>query len=265
MSNRSEPTRRQLQAEEQRRQAQTDIDEVQAQVEAGELDADTARNLIQRYRREIAAAMVDDQDSGSDQTAGETNRRRWVGAAVLLAAFAVAAVLAAQAIEPRPDGTFITGGPGDGADGVNLDDVSNDQMEAVIAANPDQPEVAQMRIALANRYFDEADFSAALDHYIAGMGGQLRADQRAQALGRVGWMTYLSGRTDLAQQYVEEALTVDAAYAEGTLFLGLIQLYGNDDPAAALPLLQAVAARDDLPPDVRTEVEDALAVAESNA
>jgi len=39
---------------------------------------------------------------------------------------------------------------------TNLEDVTNEEMEAVILENPN---IFPMRIALANRYFDEIDYS----------------------------------------------------------------------------------------------------------
>ena len=44
---------------------------------------------------------------------------------------------------------------------TNLEDVTNEEMEAVILENPN---IFPMRVALANRYFDEVDYSNALPH-----------------------------------------------------------------------------------------------------
>jgi tetratricopeptide (TPR) repeat protein len=252
--------------EQQRAQAELDVAEVQSQVEAGEMDRATAEELIARYRHEIAQtslqiAAVDSQGDGAQADGPDpvSRRRRRIGAGLLIGTFVVAGVLAAQAIQPRQEGQFVTGGPvNEGSGGLDLDTVTNDQMEAVISANADLPEVAQMRVALANRYFEEGEFSAALSHYIEAADGELRPDQRAQSLGRIGWMTYLSGRTDLAEDYLGQALSIDPGYAEGTFFLGLLELYGNNDPAAALPLLEQIAARDDLPDDIREQVDAAI-------
>jgi len=248
--------------ERQRRQAEADIADVEMQVVAGELDRATANQLIDRYRHEIAALSVALTTVSEPVPDHVSRRRRWAGALILVAAFVVAGVLAGQAIRPRQQGSFITGGS-DTPAVVDLDTVTNDQIEAVIAANPNVPEVAQMRLALANRYFEEADFSSALNHYLEAMGGQLGSGQRAQALGRVGWMTYISGQADLAQQYVERSIATDGEYAEGTLFLALIELYGNGDPAAALPLLEELSARDDVPADIRGQIEAATADAQA--
>ena len=46
---------------------------------------------------------------------------------------------------------------------TNLEDVSNDEMEKVIELNPD---IFPMRIALANRYFEEFNYSSALPHFM---------------------------------------------------------------------------------------------------
>ncbi len=46
---------------------------------------------------------------------------------------------------------------------TDLDNVTNEEMEKVITDNPD---IYPMRIALANRYFDEINYSNALPHYM---------------------------------------------------------------------------------------------------
>ena len=101
--------RRRLEA--QRLQAEGDIADVAAQVQAGELDAETAAELIDRYRHEIAAASLALDSLDDAPPADPVSRRRsWVGAGLLVGAFVLAGFLAAQAIEPRQAGSFITGG-----------------------------------------------------------------------------------------------------------------------------------------------------------
>ena len=46
---------------------------------------------------------------------------------------------------------------------TNLANVTNEEMESVIDQNPD---IHPMRMALANRYFDDLDYSQALPHYM---------------------------------------------------------------------------------------------------
>ena len=148
----------------QRAQALADIEDVGTQLEAGELDQPTADRLIARYRLELETL---DSTHVEPVAPSATSSRRMVGAAVLIVAFVGVSVVAFGAIRPRDEGRITPG-----SSGFDLDEVTNDQMEAVIAANPDLPEVAAMRIALADRYFDEAAFSDALPHYLTALEGR---------------------------------------------------------------------------------------------
>ena len=84
----------------------------------------------------------------------------------LLFAIAAGAVAFAvvKAVEPRREGGIVTGGIVSDAvdDPVSLDDVTNTELEAVVAANPD---IIGMRLALARRYFEAGDYSASFGHY----------------------------------------------------------------------------------------------------
>jgi hypothetical protein len=72
-------------------------------------------------------------------------------------------------------------------------------------------------------------------------------------------MFYQSGgQADVAAQYLRESLGIEPGYAEAELYLAMVLLYGLDDPAGAVPLLQALAGRDDLPAQVRVAIEEAL-------
>ena len=133
-------------------------------------------------------------------------------------------------------------------------------MEAVIAANPDVPQVAAMRLSLADRYFDEGSFSSALPHYLGALEGTLDSTRRARGLARIGWMSYLSGAEDIAEAYLLEALDIDPDYRETHLFLGLIRLYQGDG-SGALARLEPLLAGEDLPGDTRRLIEDAVAEA----
>ncbi len=80
---------------------------------------------------------------------------RWVlGAGVLVVAGAIAVATVGQFRQARPDDQNLTGVAGEGFD---PDSVSNETMEAVIAANLDNPSINGMRLALAHRYFEEGE------------------------------------------------------------------------------------------------------------
>ncbi len=239
-----------------RARAKHDIEAVRRQVSEGELDPETAEMLIRRYQSEIE--QIDHTSGRPDTNAGATpstpsRSRRMVGTLLLIIAFVAVSITAYLAIRPR-EGGFITG---DVEGSVDLSQVTNDQMEAVIAANPDVPEIATMRISLADRYFDEGAFSDALPHYLGALDGTLDRTRRARGLARVGWMSFLSGAEEIAEVYVGEALEIDPDYLEAQLFLGLIRLDRRDGDGT-LDLLEPLLARDDLPTEVRRTIEGAV-------
>ena len=243
--------------------AERDIEAVQRQVADGELDSATAELLIRRYRREIRLVereAVEAVGSGESSPTGVSLTRRAVGTLLLVAVFIGVSVTAYYAIRPRHGG-FITG---DAQGAVDLSEVTNDQMEAVIAANPDVPQIAAMRLSLADRYFDEGSFSSALPHYLGALEGTLDSTRRARGMARVGWMSYLSGAEDIAEAYLVEALEIDPEYQEAYLFLGLIRLYQGDG-SGAMARLEPLLGEDDLPEDTRRLIEDAVAEARAVA
>ena len=228
-----------------------DIADVARQLEAGELDEETARRLTARYQAELDS-LTDASPPPPEKRPGLSRRRAAVGTLLLAGLFASAAA-----------GAWLAVGSGDrigdgGAAGeqVDLARVTNEQMEAVIAANPDLPQIAGMRLALADRYFDDGEFSAALPHYLGALDGELDSVRRARSLARVGWMSHVSGAPEAALRYLEEALAADPAYEEARLFLGLALLDG-DDPAGALRQLEPLLAGGALPEELRPMVEGA--------
>lgn len=230
-----------------------DIADVARQLEAGELDEETARRLTGRYQTELRSLTEAAAPPPTGKRPGLSRRRAIVGTLLLAGLFAAAAAGAWLAVGT---GDRIGGTAGERAD---LDQVTNEQMEAVIAANPDVPQIAGMRLALADRYFEDGDFSAALPHYLGALDGELDAARRARSLARVGWMS-LSGAPEAALRYLEEALAVDPSYEEARLFLGLALLDG-EDPAGALRQLEPLLAGGALPDELRPMVEGAAAAA----
>ena len=137
--------------------------------------------------------------------------------------------------------------------GVNLDDISNEQMEAVVAQNPDIP---GMRLALADRYFAAGEFSDALTHYMHVL--QTLEVKDPAALANVGWMTYLSGEATVAESFVEESLEVQPDGGIAFWYLANIRFYGLGDAAGAVDPLQELLGYDNLPEQLRTEAEALL-------
>ena len=108
-------------------------------------------------------------------------------------------------------------------------------MEAVIADNPDDPQINGMRLALADRYFEEESYQQAFEHYRI----VLENDPATQEAARSG----TDGLDDLSQrpagarlESIERAIDLDPSYGEGRFFLGLVQLCGlGEYEAAAAP------------------------------
>ncbi|MDX1689853.1 MAG: cytochrome C biosynthesis protein [Acidimicrobiia bacterium] len=236
--------------EARRDQALADLADVERQLADGELDAETAARLAATYRREAAAAESElaELSEGSPSTRRRSPRRVLAGAVVLLGGLALAIVAVTQAVEPRPEGGFVTGGDPGAEAGVDLTEVTNEEMEQVVAENP---EIVPMRLALARRYVEAGEFSDALRHYMV----VLEAGPDPEALAYVGWMTHLSGDSETGAVFLERSLAERPGYELALWFLANTRLDGLDDPAGALPLVDELAGTD-LPDDLDRAVED---------
>ena len=82
---------------------------------------------------------------------------------------------------------------------TNLANVTNEEMESVIDQNPD---IHPMRMALANRYFDDLDYSQALPHYMYIAENSADNELKSFALAQIGWMVYESNNFDVATTYL---------------------------------------------------------------
>jgi tetratricopeptide (TPR) repeat protein len=241
-------------------QVDRDLDEVGQQLDLGELDEATADHLRATYRserRELEARIADLESAGEDSPDGPDRRRTLVAVAGVVVALAVVTLVLLNTVEQRQPGELITGGVASDvvAGNVNLDDITNEEMEEVVAANPT---IAPMRLALANRYFEAGEFDLALPHYMT----VLDQDQdNPEALASVGWMTYLSGRADVAETFVERALLISPNYPEAHWFLGNIRLYGLDDAAGSIEHFERVLEFDGIPDEIRSQAEQSLAAA----
>lgn len=234
--------------------ASQDIAEIAEQAELGEVGRDTAKRLSEIYQSEFTLAAKTANASGVGQAADSAKsvRRAVAGWVAVVLSFAVVVVMAFQAIEFE----FSTAAGDDLTGERDLSDVSNEEMERVVAENPD---VIGMRMALADRYFDAAQYPAALEHYLE----VLKQDSaESQAWARIGWIIYQDGESELAADYVERSLEINPGLPEAELYLGLIYLYGLADPGSAVPLLEKVALNPDLPAEIRDQVATAISVSQ---
>jgi cytochrome c-type biogenesis protein CcmH len=186
-----------------------------------------------------------------------TRPRRLVPLLVLGVAFAgtvVAAVLFIQEDNGPASGVAALGDQ-------DLEDVSNETMEAVIAANADHPEVDGMRLALAERYFEAGDFSSAFPHYLAVAESEDAAQgQVVTALIRLGTMAWEgNGEVETAIGLFDQALAVDPESTTARYLKGQVLWCGAGEIEAAEALFAEVAADPDLGDQPRAVVEDDLA------
>jgi tetratricopeptide (TPR) repeat protein len=253
-----------------------ELEDIDRQVAAGDLDETTAETLRTKYVAELDSLMaarsgdpLPDVASGlavppgsqgtqsvpthpSPLKGARFSARALAGTAIVVVAVTVIGVFAVNSLTgPSTAGTegvasdVITGdGP------IDLSEISNEEMESVVAQNPN---VVGMRLALARRYFESGDFDRALDHYMV----ILDEEQHPEALANVGWMTYISGRPDIALGYVEAALEREPGSITAIWFLGNIQFsLGNRD--AAIGALTTIIDADGVPDDVKASAKALL-------
>jgi tetratricopeptide (TPR) repeat protein len=260
--------RRQL--EERLEIATRDLTELADQVEAGEIDEATAETLQANYQAEVDSVEAElgslpapnrkrptEPETQPPGMQSRSTRRAVVGSVLVIAALSVAIFLAAGEIDSSP-ATTAAGSAAPGGLTIDPNSVSNEQLEEVVAQNP---AINAMRMALADRYFEQEDYGKALDHYLTIAENNPTPAEEGRALTRVGWMAYTTGQPEAAQQYLQTSLTVDPTNEETKLFLGFVLLYGLDDPDGALPWLEEVAEISELPPSILTQVETAIAEA----
>ena len=251
--------------EDRRDVALRDLAELDDQVDADELDPSTARMLRRRYEADAAAAIraletLDQQHPGpaGDESSSAGRRGRGIaataGVAVLLAVGA--AVALPRFVDTRPEGGFVTGNEAIDGPRWDLAQVTNEEMEQVVAANPG---VVDMRLRLAHRYLDEGEFMDAYDHYMA----VLEREPNPEAMSHLGWVVFSDGQVDLALELLDASRRRDPGNAETLWFLANVELYGRDDPDAALDLLERLQRRDDL--QQRDQLDRTIAVARRRA
>lgn len=83
-----------------------------------------------------------------------------------------------------------------------------------------------MRLQLAHRFFEQQDLDPALEHHLA----VLDREPHPEALSRVGWITFLSGEPQLAEQLLEESLDRELDDPVALWFLANVRLYGARRP-----------------------------------
>lgn len=275
---------------EQRDQALTDLLAIDEQVAAGELPAPVAERLRGRYEQ-AAAQAITALEAGEPATADPADpppghqrrrpqrQRRSQTIAYLLAGVAVFAVLGLLPtfLQPRPPGGWVSGNeaariapamPGPASPAVPAvppvptgtgssaaPAVPLSELESAVAARPDD---LILRLALALRYQGVGRADLAAQQYAE----VLRRDPgNAEAHAHLGWLLLQAGQPRQALTMVDRALTADPTLLDALWFKANIELYGLNDPAAALTVLAGLQRRGDLGAALRGQVSTLTALA----
>jgi cytochrome c-type biogenesis protein CcmH len=192
------------------------------------------------------------RDDG-EVVATPSSGHRLIPLLLLGVAFAAIVVVAGIFIQDRS-------GPSSGVadlSGQDLDDVSNETMEAVIAANADHPQVDGMRLALAERYFEAGDYQRAFSHYLEVAGSANATDDQAvTALVRLGWMAWDgNAESEAAIGLFDQALQIDPTSTTARYLKGRVLWCGDGLESEAELLFEEVLAEPGLPDASRATVE----------
>lgn len=257
-------------AGQRRDRALLDLADLDRQVAEAELTEAEAAPLRRRYERAAADAIADlavTKETPEQPEAPRRPRRR-LGYGLAAAVVAVAAVmlLLSTSVGDRPSGGFVTGNEVRGTatplpvpsagPGRDLSKVSDAEMEAVVAANPD---VLGMRLALAERYTEKGRYDKAVTQYLAVLE---RAPDNAVAQTYLGWVAFQTGRPQEALALVDRALRTEPAMQPALWFKANILLYGTSDESGAIAVLRTLE-RQQLTAEVRKQVADLMKVAQA--
>lgn len=138
---------------------------------------------------------------------------------------------------------------------TELDNVTNEEMEIVVAENPD---IFPMRIALANRYFDDVNYSEALTHFMYVAEKSNDIEIKSYALAQIGWMVYESGNREVAINYFNESLLINPNSLISKSYLGVLLLQQPDTETEGLQLLTDLLQMSSLTEDDRIFLEEII-------
>ena len=231
-----------------------DLDAVEVLRSTGQIDEDTADRLWLRYAR--AAVDREDTDDAVDDGSPQRSGSRAVVAAGVgaLIAVLVAVVAIGPSLAQRGQGELVTGNEATG--GRDLSSVTDEEMEQVLAANPD---IVPMRLRLAHRYLDGGELDRAVEHYLE----VLDRTESPEALSHLGWVLFSQGRADLAEPFLERGLELAPEDTEALWFRANQLVYASDAPGDAVPLIERLLGRsaelgEAQADDVRALLDEAL-------
>lgn len=240
-----------------------DLDDLAAQVATGDIDLAAAHHLRQAYSAELVEAKraLSSTAAAGGEPPPRSPRRVAIGATMVVVSLGVIVIVAGFFITDRPDAFsgVAEAKPTDAAD------YSNETLAAVIAANEDHPDIDGMRLALAERLFEEAEYQTAFPYYLAvAQSEDATSGQAATALTRLGWMAYDgNNEVDTALALLAQAQEIAPEDPFPLYLHGLVTWCGAGDPAAGAVAFRRVLEMTRLDEPTRAQVEGDLARAEA--
>jgi cytochrome c-type biogenesis protein CcmH/NrfG len=167
---------------------------------------------------------------------------------VTLAVTAVVAVVVLLAVlggtRAGDDGDTAGSDPDTPTTTVDLSSVPNEELERVVAENPD---IVPMRLRLVERYLRANELANAQLHAEEAVVRATTIEDRARAQRYLGWTTALLGDPDQGEGLIVQSLALDPSNRDGLYFLARVRFEQLDDPAGALEPLEIL---------VETEMDD---------
>lgn len=120
----------------------------------------------------------------------------------------------------------------------DVSQVTNEEMEAVIAKNPT---IIGMRLALAERYLDAGAADKALPHTAAAIDLPASDQEYERALRLHGWTLALNNAPASGVQYLKAALSLSPTDRDALFFLAKVSFEGLHDTTTAKLALDELA------------------------
>jgi tetratricopeptide (TPR) repeat protein len=200
---------------------------------AGDIDETDYATLKDDYTARAAAVLRALEDGGDDVAPIPAPRRRtWIAVVAV-----VALALVAGALVARSSGERVAGRPSSG----NIRESSGDLLAQA------RQLVGEGKAVEAVKLYDKV----------------LADDPRnAEAWTYRGWIIRLAGLPDKGLESIDKGIAADPGYPDAHFFKGVILFRDRNDPAAAIPELQAFLATNPAP-EMKTAVEGVLQEAQS--
>jgi hypothetical protein len=162
---------------------------------------------------------------------------------VVLAGTAVVALVVLLAVlgGRSPDGDDTGTDPGAPTTTVDLSSVPNEELERVVAENPD---IVPMRLRLVERYLRGNELANAQLHAEQAVVRATTIEDRARAQRYLGWTTALLGDPEQGEGLIVQSLALDPSNRDGLYFLARVRFELLEDPTGALEPLEILLASD---------------------